>query len=93
MRYCIIRIIDESREHAQHPTPIFMGKDKSANSAPGYAGCIKYQTMAAFIREEDAVDAAAVAELPRVAVALALPLFLGAIVYYFNRNYFAEFDV
>jgi hypothetical protein len=91
MRYCIIRIIDESREHAQHPTPIFMGKDKSANSAPGYAGCIKYQTIAAFIREEDAVDAAAVAELPRVT--LALPLFLRAIVYYSNRNYSVEFDV
>ena len=91
MRYCIIRIIDESREHVQHPTPIFMGKDKSANSAPGYAGCIKYQTIAAFIREEDAVDAAAVAELPRVA--LALPLFLRAIVYYSNRNYYVEFDV
>ena len=91
MRYCIIRIIDESREHAQHPTPIFMGKDKSANSAPGYSGCIKYQTIAAFIREEDAVDAAAVAELPRVA--LALPLSFRAIVYYFNRNYFVDFDM
>lgn len=91
MRYCIIRIIDESREHAQHPTPIFMGKDKSANSAPGYAGCIKYQTIAEYIREEDAVDAAAVAELPRVASAL--PLFLRAIVYYSNRNYYVEFDV
>ena len=45
----------------------------------------------AFIREEDAVDAAAVAELPRVA--LALPLFLRAIVYYSNRNYSVEFDV
>jgi len=93
MRYCIIRIIDESREHAQHPTPNFMGKDKSANSAPGYAGCIKYHTIAAFIREEDAVDAAAVAEPLRVALALALPLLLRAIVYYSSRNYFVEFDV
>ena len=89
MRYCIIRIIDENREHAQHPTPSFIGKDKSANSAPGNSGCIKYHTIAAFIREEDAVDAAAVAELPRVA----LLFFVRAILYYYNRNYFIDFDM
>ncbi len=90
MRYCIIRIIDVSREHAQHPTLIFMGRDKSTNSAPGYAGCIKYHTIAAFIREEDAVDAAAVTELPRVASVLTF--FVRVILYNINRNYYLDFE-
>jgi hypothetical protein len=40
-----------------------MGK---VNSAPGYSVCMKYHMTAIFIREEDAVDAPAIAELLRV---------------------------